>query len=111
MRPLERAALIDAARAGGIAAVLALPLLGFRLVDSAQGLSLGVRLWWVAYAAVAVFAARLAWGYIGELVAPNFQRPPPGSPVRVRTRLADLPALGEVTDRAEQASEASYSET
>src|SRR5436190_4810316 len=50
----------DAARAAGIAAALALPLLGFRLVDSAQGLQLETRLLWVAYAALAVCAGRLA---------------------------------------------------
>src|SRR5882672_3849807 len=65
---MERAtklALLDAARAGGIAAVLALPLLGFRLVDSAQGLSLGYRLSWVVIAALAVFLGRLALFYSG----------------------------------------------
>jgi branched-chain amino acid transport system permease protein len=74
MQPLERAALMDAARAGGLAAVLALPLLGFRLVDSAQGLSLGLRLSWVVYAAVAVFAARLAWSYGSSAISPPPER-------------------------------------
>src|SRR5215471_7349121 len=77
MRPLERAALMDAARAGGLAAVLALPLLGFRLVDSAQGLSLGLRLSCVVYAAVAVFAARLLWSSLRTVLR---ALPPPGSP-------------------------------
>jgi branched-chain amino acid transport system permease protein len=60
---LLKASITDAAWAGAIAAVLALPLLGFRLVDSAQGLSLGYRLSWVAGAAAAVFAGRLALFY------------------------------------------------
>jgi branched-chain amino acid transport system permease protein len=45
--------------AAGVAAVLALPLLGFRLADSPQGLSLDYRLSWVIYAAAAVFVGRL----------------------------------------------------
>ena len=56
---------IDAARAAGVAALLALPLLGFRLVDSAQGLSLGYRFSWVVTAALAVFLGRLALTYSG----------------------------------------------
>src|SRR3954471_24503545 len=65
MERVSKAALSDAARAAGIAALLALPLLGFRLVDSAQGLSLGYRLSWVLYAAVAVFLGRLALFFSG----------------------------------------------
>jgi branched-chain amino acid transport system permease protein len=61
--PETKSALIPAIResaiAGFVAALLAIPLLGFRLVDSAQGLSLDYRFLWVVYAAVAVFAARL----------------------------------------------------
>jgi branched-chain amino acid transport system permease protein len=56
---LVGAALWDALAAAAIAAVLALPLLGFRLADSPQGLSLDYRLSWVAYAAMAVFLGRL----------------------------------------------------
>ncbi len=54
------AALRDAAAAGLVAGLLAFPLLGFRLLDSAQGLSLGYRLSWVVYAALGVFIGRLA---------------------------------------------------
>src|SRR5882672_9218239 len=56
---------IDAARAAGVAALLAFPLLGFRLVDSPQGLSLGYRFSWVVIAALAVFFGRLALFYSG----------------------------------------------
>ena len=49
----------DAARAAGIAALLALPLLGFRLVDSPQGLGLDYRFLWIVAAALAVFLGRL----------------------------------------------------
>ncbi|PKU22205.1 high-affinity branched-chain amino acid ABC transporter permease LivM [Telmatospirillum siberiense] len=50
----------DAFAAGVLAALLALPMLGFRLVDSAQGLSLDYRFSWVGIAFAAVFAGRLA---------------------------------------------------
>ena len=50
----------DAAIAAGIAGVLALPLLGIRLSDSAQGGAPEYRLLWVVYAAVAVFLGHLA---------------------------------------------------
>jgi branched-chain amino acid transport system permease protein len=53
----------DAAIAAGIAAVLALPLLGIRLSDSAQGGAPEYRLLWVLYAAVAVFVGHLAATY------------------------------------------------
>ncbi len=52
------ALLRDAGAAAIVAALLAFPLLGFRLVDSAQGLSLDTRLIWVVYAAAVVFAGR-----------------------------------------------------
>ena len=50
---------IDAARVAAVAALLALPLLGLRLIDSPQGLGLEYRLPWVAATALAVFFARL----------------------------------------------------
>ena len=50
----------DAAIAAGVAALLALPLLGIRLSDSAQGGPPEYRLLWVLYAAAAVFVGRLA---------------------------------------------------
>src|SRR5437588_6195447 len=65
LRSLNQPHFVDAARAAGVAILLALPLLGFRLVDSAQGLSLGYRFYWVAYAALAVFLGRLALWYSG----------------------------------------------
>src|SRR5258707_15723796 len=65
LRLLKEPHFIDAVRAAGVAALLALPLLGFRLVDSAQGLTLGYRFSWVVYAALAVFLGRLALFYSG----------------------------------------------
>ena len=61
-RPLPpiAAMLRDAAAAAVVAALLAFPLLGFRLVDSAQGLTLDYRFMLVLYAAAAVFVGRLA---------------------------------------------------
>ena len=53
-------ALRDAAVAAGIAALLALPLLGIRLSDSAQADAPEYRPLWVLYAAIAVFFGRLA---------------------------------------------------
>ncbi len=64
-RGLSLAALRDAAAAGIVAGLLALPLLGFRLLDSAQGLSLGYRLSWVFYAVIGVFLGRLVLNLIG----------------------------------------------
>jgi branched-chain amino acid transport system permease protein len=61
----------DALFAGIVAAVLAFPMLGFRLVDSAQGLSLDTRFIWVAIAAVVVFFGRLALLITGRMVAPH----------------------------------------
>ncbi|MBI5164553.1 MAG: high-affinity branched-chain amino acid ABC transporter permease LivM [Magnetospirillum sp.] len=55
LRPL----LLDALAGGVVAAALAVPLLGFRLLDSSTGLTLMTRWWWVAWAALAVFAGRL----------------------------------------------------
>jgi branched-chain amino acid transport system permease protein len=53
----------DAAAAACIAALLALPLLGIRLSDSAQGGAPEYRLLWVLYAAAAVFFGRFAIGF------------------------------------------------
>src|SRR5262245_25840243 len=50
----------EAAVAAGIAALLALPLLGIRLSDSAQGGPPEYRFTWVLYAAAAVFLGRIA---------------------------------------------------
>jgi branched-chain amino acid transport system permease protein len=61
----------DALFAAIVAAVLAFPMLGFRLVDSAQGLSLDTRFIWVAIAAVVVFFGRLALLMTGRMIAPR----------------------------------------
>ena len=57
--PPALAMLRDATAAAIVAALLALPLLGFRLVDAAQGLTLDYRFVWVLYAAGIVFVGRL----------------------------------------------------
>jgi branched-chain amino acid transport system permease protein len=62
-------ALKDSAFAAAVAAVLALPLLGFRLADSAQGLSLETRLSWVPIAAAIVFAGRLFLNFAAPLLS------------------------------------------
>ena len=53
------ALLRDAAIAAGVAALLALPLLGLKLDATLTGLRLDYRLSWVLIAAVVVFAGRL----------------------------------------------------
>jgi branched-chain amino acid transport system permease protein len=63
----------DALFAGIVAAVLAFPMLGFRLVDSAQGLSLNTRFIWVAVAAAVVFAGRLSLLIAGRMIAPRIR--------------------------------------
>ena len=57
----------DALLAAFVAAAMALPMLGFRLVDSANGLSLAGRPELVAWAAGLVFAGRLGLGFLGFL--------------------------------------------
>jgi len=51
-------ALKEAALAAGVAGALALPLIGFHLVDVTGGVSVESRLSWVVYAMLAVFAGR-----------------------------------------------------
>jgi len=63
-------ALKDSALAALVAALLALPMLGFRLADSEQGLQLETRLSWVPIAAAIVFAGR----FLLILVAPLMPR-------------------------------------
>jgi len=67
------ASLRDAAAAGLLAALLAVPLLGLRLVDSAQGLSLSGRWSWVLWAAASVFAGRLSLHLLRQIW--NLRRP------------------------------------
>jgi branched-chain amino acid transport system permease protein len=57
----------DAALAAFVAAAMALPMLGFHLVDSASGLTLAGRFDLVAWAAGLVFAGRLGLGMLGLL--------------------------------------------
>ena len=68
-RPNFPGLLRDAAAASVVAALLAFPLLGFKLNASAQGLALDVRLVWVLYAAAAVFAGRLLFSLGGQAIA------------------------------------------
>jgi len=70
----------DAALAALVAALLALPLLGFRLADSAQGLQLETRLSWVPIAAAIVFAGRLALNLAAPWLAKWKDRAPAGKP-------------------------------
>lgn len=51
--------LLDALAAAAIAALLAAPMLGVRLVDTAGGITLSYRAMWIVYAAAAVFVGRL----------------------------------------------------
>jgi branched-chain amino acid transport system permease protein len=67
-KPALMPAIRESAIAGFVAALLAIPLLGFRLVDSAQGLTLDYRFLWVVYAAIGVFAARLILTLTGSVL-------------------------------------------
>ncbi len=86
-RPPIVAMLRDAAAAALVAALLAFPLLGFRLVDSAQGLTLDYRFMLVVYAAVAVFVGRFALSLAGALFGPRLR-------ARKKTRAALFFAQG-----------------
>jgi len=67
--PLSLAALVkDALAASAVAALLAFPLLGFRMLDSSQGLSLQSRLSWVLYAAIIVFVGRIGITLLREQI-------------------------------------------
>ena len=72
--PSLATALREAALAGFVAALLSVPLLGFRLVDSAQGLSLDYRFLWVVYAAIGVFLARLILNLTGSSIVGSAQK-------------------------------------
>jgi len=66
LKPQSLNALLrDCAAAALVAALLAFPLLGLRLVDSAQGLTLDTRFSWVGIAAASVFGGRLLLGILG----------------------------------------------
>jgi branched-chain amino acid transport system permease protein len=71
--PPLAAMLRDAALAAVVAALLAIPLLGVRLVDNAAGLTLDNRLPLVLYAAAAVFAGRLLLSMAGRYAAPSLR--------------------------------------
>jgi branched-chain amino acid transport system permease protein len=68
----------DAALAGLVAALLALPLLGFHLGDSEQGLILEPRLSWVPISAAIVFAGRLLLNLAAPWLARWKDRTPAG---------------------------------
>ena len=57
----------DAAFAAAIASVLALPIVGFRAIDTPQGLLIQTRFDWVALGALAVFFGRLLLGTLTVL--------------------------------------------
>ncbi len=66
---VARAALVrEAAAAAFVALMLALPLIGFRAIDEAQGLRIETRFDWVVIAVAAVFLGRLALAWF----APRF---------------------------------------
>lgn len=79
-------AVADAVIGGVVAAALAFPMLGFRLVDSSLGLSLGLRFDWVVWAALAVAAGRLALNLLRMVAA---KRKPTGSNLGERPNLGD----------------------
>jgi len=64
LRLIKSRALIDAAGAACIAALLAIPLLGLRLNETGRDAGLTYHLPWIAYAALAVFFARLGLSYL-----------------------------------------------
>ncbi|CAA7611860.1 leucine/isoleucine/valine transporter subunit; membrane component of ABC superfamily [Magnetospirillum sp. LM-5] len=69
-----------------VAAGLALPMLGFRLVDSSQGLSLGTRFDWVLWAALIVGLGRFAMTMLRGAWQPS-QAPAMGEAKAARLRL------------------------
>jgi len=74
-RDFVKTPLGDAVLAGAIAAVLALPLLGFRLTDAAQGAGIEFRPGYLLATVAIVFLGRLALNYIRTLSLAS--RPPP----------------------------------
>src|SRR6267142_5256961 len=66
-RDVFKSAVLDAAKAAGVAAALAFPLLGFRLTDSVQGAGIESRLLLVVYSALAVFLGRFVLNYIKNI--------------------------------------------
>src|SRR5579864_7713726 len=72
LRLIKSRALIDAAGAACIAALLAIPLLGFHINESGRSIGLAYRLSWIAYVALAIFVARLGLFYSG--LDGNFKR-------------------------------------
>jgi branched-chain amino acid transport system permease protein len=83
-----RRVLVDAVLAGLVAAALALPMLGFRLVDSSTGLTLTTRMDWVGWAALAVFSGRLGLGLLRHVLAGRHL--PPLLPEAIAARCGDL---------------------
>jgi branched-chain amino acid transport system permease protein len=67
----------DAAAAALLAGLLALPMLGFRLIDQATGLTLDYRLSWAAIAALAVFLGRLTLVRANGVLRRRMARPRP----------------------------------
>ena len=91
--PLRRLCL-DALIGGLVAAALALPMLGFRLVDSAQGLSLATRFDWVGWAALAVAAGRFALGSLRHLLGGRTLPQPPAVAALIASLGAIRPKAG-----------------
>ncbi|MEA4837881.1 MAG: high-affinity branched-chain amino acid ABC transporter permease LivM [Rhodospirillaceae bacterium] len=72
--PLFAGIIKDSFLAGLIAALLAMPLLGLRLVDSVQGLSLDTRFNWVLIAGIVVFLGRLCLALAGVFLGQRKER-------------------------------------
>jgi len=70
-------ALKDSAAAAVVAALLAVPLLGFRLMDRSQGPELALRLSWIPIAAASVFVGRFALTLGGGALSRGLARRPP----------------------------------
>ena len=86
-------ALKDAALAAAVAAVLALPMLGFRLGDTEHGLELQPRLSWVPIAAAIIFAGRLGLNLLAPLIA-RLPRRAPAAPSGKRSLAIGLALAG-----------------
>ncbi|MBI3452180.1 MAG: high-affinity branched-chain amino acid ABC transporter permease LivM [Rhodospirillales bacterium] len=69
-----RTALKEAAIAAGVALIVALPLVGFRLIDITGGVSIQTRFDWVVYGVAVVFIGRLGLALWRELRIPHARK-------------------------------------
>jgi branched-chain amino acid transport system permease protein len=80
----------DAAMAAFVAAVLALPLIGFETVDTGGPLGIRTRFDWIAYAALAVFAGRFVMRVILDWRRRHQEQAAPADTVKQKSLLSDL---------------------